>query len=72
MTYLDKMSEAVNYEERLDTLEGEAVSTGDTSSITPASGQSAVDPDGSMEWIDPTGKKHTVKFRSGRVLETIE
>jgi len=72
MTYLDQLAEAVNYEERLDVQGSETLSTEDVSPITPASEQSAVDPEGSMEWIDPAGKKHTVKFRSGRVLETIE
>ncbi len=72
MTYLDQLAEAVNFEERLDVQESGTVSTEGVSPITPASEQSAVDPEGSMEWIDPMGKKHTVKFRSGRVLETIE
>ena len=73
MRYLDQLAEAINYEERLDVQESEAASTENFSSITPASEPSvAVDPEGSMEWTDSTGKKHTVKFRSGRVLETIE
>ncbi len=72
MTYLDQLAEAVNYEERLDVQGSETASTEAVSPITPASGQPAVDPEGSMEWTDPMGKKHTVKFRSGRILETIE
>ena len=72
MRYLDQLAEAVNYEERLDVQEGGTVSTEAASPNVPASGQPAVDPEGSMEWTDSTGKKHTVKFRSGRVLETIE
>jgi chromosome segregation ATPase len=72
MRYLDQLAEALNYEERLDVLESEAASIENFSPITPASEQQTVDPEGSMEWTDPTGKIHTVKFRSGRVLETIE
>ncbi len=73
MTYLDQLAAAVSYEERLDVPESETASTQAVSPITPASEQpAAVDPEGSMEWTDSTGKKHTVKFRSGRVLETIE
>jgi uncharacterized coiled-coil protein SlyX len=72
MTYLDQLAEAVNFEERLDIQESGTLSTQGVSPITPASEQPAVDPEGSMEWTDATGKKHTVKFRSGRVLETIE
>lgn len=72
MGYLDQLAEAVNYEERLDVQESETLSTEAVSPISPTFEQPAEDPQGSMEWTDPTGKKHTVKFRSGRVLETIE
>ncbi len=73
MRYLDQLAEALDYEERVDVQESETGSAENSSPITPASESSAaMDPEGSMEWTDSTGKKHTVKFRSGRVLETIE
>ncbi len=71
--YLDQLAQALEYEERLDVQEGETASTSVVLPATPESEASAaVDPEGSMEWTDPTGKKHTVKFSRGRVLETIE
>jgi len=71
--YLDQLAQALEYEERLDVQGSETVSTQAEMPLTPASQPSAeVDPQGSMEWTDPTGKKHTVKFSRGRVLETIE
>ncbi len=72
MTYLDQLAEAVNYEERLDVHGSNTQSTQAVSPGAPASEQPAVDPEGSMEWTDQAGKKHTVKFSRGRVLETVE
>ena len=72
-SYLDQLAQALEYEEKLDVQGSETVSTQAEMPLTPASQPSAeVDPQGSMEWTDPTGKKHTVKFSRGRVLETIE
>jgi len=71
--YLKQLAEALNYEERLDFQESEVALEEAVLADAPASAPpAAMDPEGSMEWTDPSGKKHTVKFRSGRVLETIE
>lgn len=73
MGYLDQMAEALEYGERLGV---EQIGTAAAAKLPPFTSASqpsaAVDPEGSMEWTTPMGKKHTVKFRRGRVIETIE
>lgn len=70
--YLNQLAEAVDYEERLG-FQGSAVALEEADpAAAAAESPAAVDPQGSMEWIDPTGKKHTVQIRRGRIREVVE
>lgn len=73
MTYLNQLAGDLNYAERLDFQKPEIALEEAISVETPASAPPAVvDPAGSMEWVDPTGKKHTVQFRGGKMQEAVE
>ena len=73
MRYINQLAEALNYEERLDFQEPEVALQEAAPATAPASQLPAVvDPQGSMEWMDPSGKKHTVQFRNGKMQEAVE
>lgn len=72
-SYLRKLAEAVEYEEPLDGYQPSSAPTEAAAMPAPAEEQRAVlNPEGSMEWIDAAGKKHTVQIRNGRIRELVE
>jgi hypothetical protein len=72
-SYLRKLAEAVAYEEPLDGYQPSPPPTEvESTPVSPAEQETALNPEGSMEWIDAAGKKHTVEIRNGRIRELVE
>ena len=72
-SYLRKLAEAVGYEEPLDGYQPASASPELLPPpATAADQEAALNPEGSMEWIDAAGKKHTVEIRNGRIRELVE
>ncbi|MEN8212990.1 MAG: hypothetical protein ABFR19_01385 [Pseudomonadota bacterium] len=71
--YINQLAEAVDYQHRLEIQELDVEQEEAASEAAPApESAAAVDPEGSMEWIDASGKKHRVQFRDGVLREAVE
>jgi hypothetical protein len=67
------LAEAVAYEEPLDGFQPSSAPTEAASMpVSPAEQEAALNPEGSMEWVDAAGRKHTMQIRNGRIRELVE